>query len=363
MTAVESQRTSKASVHAAPLRAIVGLDRLVRLHFFGATLMIGVLGAASVRPPALDVRLGGLILVSFFVHVFGYVLNDVIDLPVDRLEPSRAMDPLVRGAIRPWQALALALIQIPFAFGVTWLLGGAAVAYGSLALAFVMLAIYDLWGKRFPVPPVTDLAQGIAWGSLAFFGAALMGSPNFLTGVVGGYMAGFILLINGVHGGLRDLENDRACGRRTTAIFFGVRSRPDGSFEVPGGVRWFSVSVQLGLIALIGLPLVRNDFGYGPSARVGTMAAVGVLCAINLFLVSEVLKPDKPRWPSTFRTHLVLILFTLLVAFLPHLSPWMRLFVVAEFFAPLFLIEKTRELFFDRVRRAFNSASVAPPAT
>jgi 4-hydroxybenzoate polyprenyltransferase len=334
------------SVLTAPRRGIIGLDRLVRLHFFGATLMIGLLGAASVAPLALDARLGGLILVCFFVHVFGYVLNDVIDLPVDRLEPSRAMDPLVRGVIRPWQALAVAFAQLPLALGVTALLDGGAYAYGSLAVGFVMLMVYDVWGKRFVVPPVTDAAQGIAWGSLAFYGAALMGSPNFLTVVVGGYMAGFILLINGVHGGLRDLENDRSCGRRTTSIFFGVRARPDGSFEVPASIRWFSASVQLGLIALIGAPLLRNDFGYGPLVLIVTSAVVGALCAINFFLVLEVLKPAKSSWPTTFRAHLVLILFTLIIAFIGHLSPWMRLLVVVEFFAPLFLIEKMREFFF-----------------
>lgn len=320
-------------------RAVIELDRAIRIHFLGASIMIALLGAASVSPQLGTDVLLALLVVALCFHTYAYVLNDVVDLRVDRNQPLRAQDPLVRGAVGPRQALAVALLQIPMAILVTRWIGGGELAYFSLGCGFGLMAIYNVWGKRCVVPPLTDGVQGLAWGCLGLYGAAIAGSPTVLTAVAAGYMAGFILLINGIHGGLRDLENDLRCSRRTTAIFLGARPLGDAALNISASVRVFSFSVQVALLALIATPLLRNDFAYGPGTWALTFAAVGILGALDLLLLGKVLKPEKPLWHVTVRLHLCLLLLTLVVLFVPYLSAQLRVLLVATFFAPLLVLD------------------------
>src|SRR5690606_28046969 len=174
-----------------------------------------------------------LVAVAMLFHVYAYLLNDVVDLDVDRREPQRAAFPLVRGAWTPAAALAIAAVQPPVAFLVTVLLGGDAAAFAMLAIAFAAMTAYNLWGERCAFPPLMDLVQAVGWASLLLFGAALAGTvgapmaraaPVWAASVWGATaVTAYVLLVNGVHGGLRDLANDAACGARTTAMLLGAR--------------------------------------------------------------------------------------------------------------------------------------------
>lgn len=311
-------------VARTPRRLWKGLretDRLIRIHFLFFSSLLPILGASTVRRDLGGGQIAALLGVGLCFHIYSYVLNDVLDLPVDRTQPARQGDPLVRGAVRPWQALLLALLPVPLTVPLTIRLGGGAWAYATLAGGFALMAVYNLWGKRCPVPPLTDAIQGIAWGSLALYAAlALGGTPNGLTWVVAAYGAGFILHINGIHGGLRDLANDLASGARTTAIFLGARPAPDGGMRVPLGIPVFAYSVFAALVALALAPLLRNDFGYEPAARGAVLAAAGALCLVDLFLLSVVVHPGWPLWNAAFRVQCFLVVATLLVVFIPYLS-------------------------------------------
>ncbi len=85
------------------LDLVMAADRLVRLHFlvFTSQLVIFGLAAATVHGAATPAwpRLLGIFAVGLAFHVFAYVFNDVIDLPVDRTQPRRAGDPLVKGEV------------------------------------------------------------------------------------------------------------------------------------------------------------------------------------------------------------------------------------------------------------------------
>jgi 4-hydroxybenzoate polyprenyltransferase len=296
-------------------------DRLVRIHFIFFSTLLPLLGAATVRRDLDAGQIAVLLGVGLCFHIYSYVLNDVLDLPVDRTQPSRQRDPLVRGSIRPWQALLVALVPVPLTVPLTIWLGGSGGAYATLAAGFALMAVYNLWGKRCPIPPLTDAAQGLAWGSLALYAALALGAePNVLTWVVAAYGAGFILHINGIHGGLRDLDNDLASGARTTAIFLGARPEPDGTTRVPLGIPVFAYSVFAGLVALVLVPLLRNDFGYDPDVQGVMLVAAGVLFLINLFLLSTVMRPNRRLWNVAFRVQCFLVLVALPVAFAPYVN-------------------------------------------
>ena len=245
------------------------------------------------------------------------------------------------GRIRPGVALAFSLLQIPAAILVTLLLGGGAAAIGVLLAGFAFMAIYDLWGKKCFAPPLTDLAQGLGWGSLAPWGALALGfEPVALTWVVGGYGAGFILLINGVHGGLRDLANDLERGARTTASFFGSRPTSRGATMTPS-LAAFAVAVQLGLVALSLAPLVRGDFSYASDVWAATLGAVLLVDAACLVYMVLTLRPQAPGWGRDFRFHLFLLTLVPAVLFVPFLEPMMLTAFLALFLWPLLFFDLT----------------------
>jgi 4-hydroxybenzoate polyprenyltransferase len=299
---------------------VLDLDRLVRLHQLFFTAVWLLLGAASVRPDLSASELAALLVVMLCFHVYTYVLNDVIDLPIDRTQPQRRDDPLVRGSIRPSTALLIALIQPVLTVPVTMWLGGGLEAHVTLAFGFAMMGAYNLWGKRCPFPPLTDVIQGFAWGSLAIYAAYALGArPNTLTWLVAGYVTVFALFFNGIHGSLRDLGNDFVRGARTTAIFFGARPGSGvGDAYVPRAVVVLASLVLAALIGLVGLVMARNDFGYSPREWAATTAAVAGLSLYAAILHPRVVYPRGPAWDVAWRLQLYVVAISLPVAFAAH---------------------------------------------
>lgn len=228
--------------------------QFVRASALGPSVVMPLVGAATAGGAALPTAFA-LVLVAASFHVFAYVLNDVVDLPLDRTEERRRTTPLVTGSIRPRTALAIALLQIPVAVACALAAGAGGAAVAALLFAFAAMAYYDVRGKRERLPLVPDVVQGLSWAALTACGAVAVGRPSALTWIVCAFVVLVIALINGLHGGLRDLENDLRCGARTTAIYLGARPRPDGGVTIPARLARYAVGLQALLVgcALSGL--------------------------------------------------------------------------------------------------------------
>jgi 4-hydroxybenzoate polyprenyltransferase len=318
-------------IASALRRGVAEADGFLRLHFLFFTWIWPLLGAVSVRPDIRIAELSGVLTATFCFHVFSFVLNDVVDLPIDRTQPMRQTDPLVRGVIGRGQALALALAQPVLSALLGVALGVPASAQVTLAAAYVLMGAYDVWGKRCPVPPVTDLVLGLGWGLLAVYAAqVLAGGPNALTWMVAAYSGGFMLFMNGIHGGLRDLDNDFAQGARTTAIFLGARpSGEDRDPFVPPAVGVFAAAVLTLLVAINIALVLRNDFGYTPRTLAATATGMAALNLIAVLLHPKVVRPRRPTWDAAFRLQMYAILMSLPVAFAAYTTSSMWILFLA----------------------------------
>jgi len=302
--------------------AVGQLDGFVRVHFAFFTSLWALLGAASVGQDTSWTRLILLLVAVACFHVYAFVLNDVIDLPRDRANPSRQRDPLVRGIVRPKAALAIALAQPLITVPITIQLGGGWAAHATMAVACLAMAIYNVWGKRCPAPPLTDFVQGIAWGALALYAAHALGArPNALTWLVFWYGVAYTLFMNGVHGGLRDLASDFECGARTTAIVLGARpGTPGHDPHVPLAVAAFGWATLLLLVALNVVIVVRNDFGYDLGEWRATALVVGALIAGAVLLEPLVVRPRGQVWNVAFRLQMFLVIMSLPAAFVAFIN-------------------------------------------
>ena len=319
-------------------RVLDVLQRFIRLPAFGFTAMLPLLGAASVTPHIAAGKVLGLLGVALAFHCYSYVLNDVIDLPLDRTQSLRAESPLVRGVIRPGQALAFALFQPSVALLITAGLGGEARTYAALSAGFALMTLYNLWGKRASLPPVTDVIQGAAWGALVFYGAGMQaGSMPGLTINLFAFVVVYIVLINGVHGSLRDLSNDLAWGMRSTAILLGARPRSGGRVAIPGRLRLYAWTLQGLCIGLLFAPLFQNALGHGPVAWAGTFIALLLLSARCLRLATIILSPNSSHadLARALGAYLFASLSSLVALYALYLEPGMLVALLAACVAPL----------------------------
>jgi 4-hydroxybenzoate polyprenyltransferase len=311
------------------------VSQFVRFSAMGATVVMPLAGAVTAGRPIPGRVVLGVAAVGVAYHLFGFVLNDVCDLDVDRTEPRRAGSPLVQGRVSPTMALAFALVNIPVAFAILAWLDASERAVLVLALSIALGAAYDVFGKRSPWPPVTDLVQGLAWATLGWLGAELAGGATTVTVFLMAFFVAYILMTNGAHASLRDLANDVRHGARTTAIVLGATPLPDGGATVPVALRAYALVLQLAMVALSGGMLVA--LGYTGATAVYATTAWLALSGLSLALLVAAGRQTQNRAASMVAgtQHLIVALGVVIALLAPRMSWGLRLLAVGGYVGPL----------------------------
>lgn len=294
-------------------------------------LLAGVGSAIDRTSPPPPGTMALVVGVGLAFHVYAYVLNDVVDLPIDRTEPRRAAFPLVTGRVSRAAALGVAVACVTIGLGLA-LAFGPTGSVAVLAGAYGAMAVYDLWGKRTAFPVVTDLVQGLSWAALLWWGAETAGQPTAATAWLAGGTVVFILLANGVHGSLRDLANDVRCGARSTAIFFGARPHAGGGVVVNTGFTAYAAVLHAGVIFSV-VAAVRTD----PRPAAAAVALVALLAAAATVLAYQAWagRGDGWRMRRLGLLHLAFLLLLPLAAVSHHLDAATGAVVLMTVMAPI----------------------------
>ena len=201
------------------------------------------------------------------------------------------------------------------------------------------MAFYNLFGKRVRFPILTDAVEGAAWGCLALWGASVAGDgPVAATWPVFLYGFGFIFLINGIHGGLRDLENDLHCDARTTAILLGARPGAEHEIEHPRGVQLFGFAIHGGLLLLVVVMWMQNEYESAlmRGAWLGLALLIGLLSTRRM---ARVVASRNPNRDDDISMHLFLLLLPVVVLAVPALPAMLAWGLFLAFLCPLMLID------------------------
>jgi 4-hydroxybenzoate polyprenyltransferase len=307
--------------------------RLIRLFPMGVTVLYPIVGLATTTAEASVGDWLRLLALGVMFHVYAYLANDVIDLPIDRTDPRRGRDPMVRDQVPPqwglWIALAalplmsLLLLDLPFRVAV------------ALAAAVGMLGVYDVAGKAIPIPFLADFVQSAGWAALIFVGAGVGGRANAATWWAAGFVVVFVAMVNGVHGAVRDVENDRQAGAKTTAVVLGARIR-DGNLVLPPTILIYATVLQAAIGATIAGTLVGTRDRLSPGAwRFAVVLTTVVYLASLWKLVSAYRhRTDLGRVMAAGAWHLILAPLALATATIWTLGLPLALTSVAVFVAP-----------------------------
>lgn len=307
-----------------------------RLSVFGLTALLALLGAASASPHLPGRTALALLAIAICYHLFAYLLNDVVDLSIDRHEARRAISPLVRGTVRPGVALTVALAQVPLGLAIAGRTPGGTRAVVCLAVSFAFMAIYDLFGKRTRFPWATDVLQGLGWASLVLCGASVRGPWQPLTWMLCGFVIVYIVMANGVHGALRDLENDARQGARSVAIVMGARVDAHSRLAMPRSLTVYAWILHAVLIGLAFVPPALGEPPMEPGARALTLVGMVAVAVLASRMAAEAVgSSNLVTLRSAGTLHVILVIALPTIAVLGPLDRAFQLLLVTAFALPL----------------------------
>ncbi|MBC8014355.1 MAG: UbiA family prenyltransferase, partial [Sporomusaceae bacterium] len=177
---------------------------------------IGALLAADGMPAGLD--LVWITLAMMGARSAAMALNNFIDLKYDKLQPRFAKRPMVTGAVKPWEAVALTLLSLAVFFWAAAHLHPVCLQLAPLAV--IPFAVYPYmkrfsWTCHFVLGLALSLAPIGAW--VAIRGELTL--PIAILGLaVGVWIAGFDIIY-----GCQDVEFDKKNKLHSVPVRFGVQ--------------------------------------------------------------------------------------------------------------------------------------------
>lgn len=218
------------------------------------TISVPIMGALTVSNYLSDLEVINLGFIGFCCHVFGFGLNDILDLKVDKNAPSRKKSPLVTGKLKLWEAYVFTIIQVPIMLAIYYfLIQGSKLGLILLCVSIILAVIYDLWSKHGKFPKLlAELALASSIGILSLGGAFSKTEQISLKSIIFALTLTLILLLlNSVPSGLKDLKTDFECGAKSFVISAGCKMVDSDEMLIPKRL-WIYCTI-LQMLIIIGL--------------------------------------------------------------------------------------------------------------
>lgn len=325
--------------------------RLLRLHGWGFLSMPPIFGALSIGITSIqDIAL--LFLLGTLSGIYGFVLNDYVDIEIDKLSKYVSERPLAKGTISKKTALFICVLCV---IGVLLIIFAAFyknqpsfyIAVLCILLSAILGSTYDLFGKRIVG---SDFLVGLSEALLVPLGALMVlrdgGTLSLFTWVIFILTFNSVLYLNAVVGGLKDADHDYLMNVKNVALTSGVKVTDDNKMIIPTGFKAFGLGIRFFSAFLV----------FVPFAFCGEDHTIGQILLLMLLIVGEIYqstkllnikKFDKDEirklvvLQSFFRYPLVPIMLALVIgplhAFILATFPFMWFFL----FLPLFSPQKT----------------------
>jgi 4-hydroxybenzoate polyprenyltransferase len=281
--------------------------KLFRLQTGATTALAPIIGylimTIQLNYPIILLELFIIFIIGILMHIFVFVLNEYIDVDVDRRSKDLGEKPLVKGTISTKAALGIVIISMILSYLVAILFFIDLWTLIFLTLAFEFGAIYDIYGKKFAGSDFT-LALWIFFFCL--FGASVI-SIEFSGLVYLIAMLGFfqILFNNAIEGGLKDADHDATAGAKTLAHSLGVRIKKKKAV-IPNTFKLASYGIKLAHLAIIAIIIYIGTMSfYGMVDYLQflllTILILIMICTLNEFLSQK--EFDRNKLKRIFSIH------------------------------------------------------------
>ena len=223
--------------------------------------------------------------IGCFSHVYGFVINDLVDIKVDKLSKKLIARPLVSGRITRKKAAYFAVACMIFSFILSTFFFKELVSYflliSILILAYILATIYDFSSKKYPG---MDVFVAGAIFLLILFGAATVSIEQLLSNpliwIVALIGALQVLFMNMINGAIKDIDHDKKGMANTLAIRLGTKTR-GGVITLPRAFKTVGYTVELVRSFLIFVPFLLFSLSY----QIWQIAVLLVFTVITLFSI------------------------------------------------------------------------------
>ena len=195
-----------------------------------------------------------LFIIGAFAHSYGFVLNDIIDIKVDKLSKDLIARPLVQGSITRKHAAFFAVFCVIGSFLLSLVFFSELRSYIYLflilLLAYLFATVYDIASKKYLG---MDLFVAGAVFFLILFGASTIGTPTtlaYIVALIGGLQ---VLFMNMINGAIKDIDHDKEGSANTIAIRLGANIHA-GIIALPLSFKTTGYLIEIGRMLLIFIP-------------------------------------------------------------------------------------------------------------
>jgi 4-hydroxybenzoate polyprenyltransferase len=246
------------------MKMVSAYARLLRVPGIGALGIVPVIAALTVGIYDLY-NLTLIFIIGAFASIFGFLINDYIDIELDRYVDDLQKKPLVSGEVSKKNALIIAFfLAFSTFFFIALLWYNQSIDYYKfIGLICIILAgflgtFYDIFGKNIVG---SDFLVAISVSLIFIFGALSFGQPNVITWIIFILTFENILYMNVVQNGIKDADHDYKLGVKNIALTLGVKVQEDKIF-IPRSFQAFGLGLRLFSAVLFFVPFIVFEYNY-----------------------------------------------------------------------------------------------------
>jgi 4-hydroxybenzoate polyprenyltransferase len=262
----------------------------MRIPGVGSLALPPVIGAITTYSMSLT-DLIPLFIIGILFTIFGFVLNDYIDVDVDRLSKDLVRRPLVKGTIATKHVFLILISCFLMAWVIifyffyqpiiTFYLG-----ILCMGLALFLVIIYDLFGKKVLG---SDFIFALSETFFFLFGALIVvgeKSISIFTWIGSILLFNQMLYENAITGGLKDADHDYLYKVRNIASAFGVKVKKDKKIFIPLPFKAFGITIHIISAPLVFIPFVFYEIPYEPWQIISLIVLIILALYLNVLFLS-----------------------------------------------------------------------------
>ena len=313
------------------LRKYLEISRFFNMGLTGVAPVLGALSMWGIGETHLY-KLIVLFAIGCFSHVYGFVINDVVDIKVDKLSRELITRPLVSGTITRKKATYFAISCMIASFLLSIIFFNEMISYliliSILILAYILATTYDIASKKYPG---MDIFVASAVFFLIIFGANTVATPSTLAWIVA-FIGGLqVLFMNMINGAIKDIDHDAKGLANTLAIKLGAGTK-GGIVKLPLSFKTIGYLIEVSRSFLIFFPFIfitpALKFQYW---QITLLIILTVLTFFSIYKLFSVKKFDRNRIRKFIGVTVIFMysttpimlsslnLYIILVAFVPPL--------------------------------------------
>ena len=274
--------------------------RLLRIPGLGGLSIAPAFGAISVGVLEIQ-QLSLLFLIGALAAIYGFVLNDYMDVKIDTLSKELHNRPLVKGTVSKNAALIICSLAFIMALIIIFMFfygDYLSFYYGFMCiiLSAIFGTLYNIYGKRIIG---SDFLLALSEALLVLFGALMVvhdGALTIFTWIIFILTFNQLLYMNAVEGGIKDADHDHLMKVNNIALASGVKVTEDNKLIITPIFRAFGLGIRLFSVILVYIPFVFYKETFEPwQIFILTILVIGMLYSSAKLLFLKEFKRNNIR--------------------------------------------------------------------